>query len=66
MRLSDQVATVDPYEWPSLGSGVRTMPPAHDYITKHFDELIDGQVVDTRVVLGETDTPAEPEIWRQR
>ena len=64
MRLSDQRATVDPYEWPSLGPYARTMPSVHNYIIEHFGELLDGQVVDTRVVLGETATPAKPEIWR--
>jgi hypothetical protein len=54
VRLADCKASCDPYEWPDG----RTMPNAHDFIEKHFDELKDGDVVDVRVILGETDTPA--------
>jgi hypothetical protein len=56
VRLADCKASCDPYEW-SPGDS-RTMPHAHDYIEKHFDELKDGDVVDVRVILGETDMPA--------
>lgn len=58
MMLSDQRATVDPYEWPSLRLGNRTMPNAHDYIYNNFDKLQDGDVVDVRVILGEATEPA--------
>lgn len=59
MNLSDQRATSDPYGW---GGGTRTMPIAHNWIIDHFDELIEGQVVDVRVIQGLTDTPAPAEI----
>ena len=49
-------ANVDAYDW-----GDRTFRTAHMYIEKHWAELTDGQVVDVRVILGETKTPAEPE-----
>lgn len=58
MALDSQKATVDPYEWPSLGFGRRTMGNAHDFINKHFDQLSDGQVIDVRVILGEEKEPA--------
>jgi hypothetical protein len=45
-------SSADPYHWDS-----RTMGTAHQYITAHFDELADGDVVDVRFILGETDTP---------
>lgn len=49
MRLGDQRASVDPYSWER-----RTMGNAHHWIYHHFDEIVDGQVVDVRVILGET------------
>lgn len=52
MRLSDQKATVDPYDW-----GNRTMGTAHDFIYNNFDSLKDGDVVDVQVILGETEAP---------
>lgn len=48
MHLGDQLANVDPYSWPR-----RTMGNAHHYIYNNFDALVDGQVVDVRVLLGE-------------
>lgn len=56
MKLSDQAAHSDPYDW-----GGRTMTAAHDYITNNFDSLSDGDVVDVRVILGEAATPAASE-----
>lgn len=52
MRLSDQRAHCDPYDW---GSGDRSHVVAHDYICKHFDELKDGDVIDVEFILGETE-----------
>ena len=60
MRLSDQKATVDPYEW-----GGRTMPAAHHYVCEHFDELEDGQVLDVRVVLREAEKAVESDRFWQ-
>ena len=42
---------VDPYAW-----GDRTYATAHHYIYDHFDELIDGDVVDVEFILGEKPT----------
>ena len=56
MRLSDGKATNDPYEWPALGMGRRTMGNAHNYIIDHFEELKTGDVVDVSVILGESTT----------
>lgn len=47
----------DPYAW----SNYRTMTTAHLFIGEHWDTLIDGQVIDVRVVLGEEREPAAPE-----
>lgn len=58
MRLNDQKATADVYQW---GSGERTMPNAHLYIEKHFDELHDGDVVDVEFILGERSRPKQSE-----
>lgn len=60
MKLSTQETTVDPYHW----DNIHTMRTAHLWITKHFDEIEDGQVIDTRVILGEAESPADPEIWK--
>jgi len=51
-------ATNDPYAW----SG-RTWPNAHDWIIRHWNELKDGDVVDVRVILGETQEPAVSERY---
>lgn len=64
MRLSDQKATSDPYEWAGLTGDRRTMPYAHAYIIDAFPRLRNGQVVDVRVILREASEPAEPEIAR--
>ena len=57
MLLDDKRATNDLYEWGALGMGSRTMPTAHDFIEKHFDDLLDGDVVDVQYLLGETKAP---------
>lgn len=44
----------DPYKWDCMS---RTMHEAHKYISKNWDLLNDGDVVDVEYVLGETDTP---------
>lgn len=49
-------AHYDPYDW-----GDRTWQVAHDYIARHWDELVDGAVVDVEYVLGETAEPKHPE-----
>lgn len=47
-------SSADPYHW-----NCGTMRPAHLHITKHFNDLQDGQVIDARVLRGETKTPCE-------
>lgn len=66
MRLSDQKATSDPYEWPSITGDRRTMPAAHGFIISNFASLARECVVDVRVVLGEAETPADPEIYSRQ
>jgi hypothetical protein len=41
----------------------RTYHVAHDYITKHWVELRDGDVVDVEFILGETEKPKQSEAW---
>lgn len=60
MRLADQRANSDPYDWDD-----RTHRTAHDWIIDHFDDIEDGAVVDVRVILGEAEAPADPEIWTE-
>lgn len=50
----ERESSADPYFW-----GGRTMPNAHQYITQHFNELSDGDVIDVRFILGETPTPCK-------
>jgi hypothetical protein len=59
MHLGTQKATSDAYAW-----GGRTMPPVHLHIERHWDELSNGDVIDTRVLLGESEVAATPEIWK--
>ena len=49
-------------EW---SNSVRTMPIAHQYIEKHFDELISGSVVDVEHILGEKDKPRQSMIYEE-
>ncbi len=57
MHLGDQRANSDPYGWDD-----RTMAVAHEYLLEHWDEVLDGGVLDVRVLLGETATSAPAEI----
>jgi hypothetical protein len=41
----------EPYGW---NKSARTLPRAHLYITEHWRELKDGDVVDVEYILGET------------
>jgi hypothetical protein len=43
----------DCYDW----ADARTKRIAHNYITEHWHELADGDVIDVEFVLGETDKP---------
>ncbi len=49
-------AEYDPYAWAS-----RTWTPAHDYIAAHWDALRSGDLIDSRVCLGEASAPCESE-----
>lgn len=58
VRLNDMLASADPYAWAGFS---RTMQAAHHWITEHFAELKDGDVVDVEFILGETTKPKESE-----
>lgn len=51
-------ASYDPYGW---SANDRTFCVAHDHITKHFDELDNGAVIDVEFILGETTEPKQSE-----
>jgi hypothetical protein len=53
---SDPHLQYDPASW-----GDRTRQTAHRFIRADWDALQTGDVIDVRVCLGETDTPAAPE-----
>jgi len=59
MMLNNQEAHSDPYDW---NRGARTMPEAHVWIEKHFDELKNGDVVDVDFLYGRT---AKPKVSEQ-
>ncbi len=59
VMLATEKAAYDPYS--DVWGNARTMRHAHLYISEHFDDLQDGQVVDVRVILGEATEPAEAE-----
>lgn len=50
IHLNHNLCKSDPYEW-----GDRTMMNAHNYIDQHWEEILDGEVVDVEFILGETD-----------
>jgi len=54
MRLNDQEAHSDPYDWKG---GARTMPAAHEWLLQHFDEIPDGGVLDIEFIYGESAAP---------
>jgi hypothetical protein len=51
-------AAYDPHGWPGRE---RTFPVAHQWISEHFDDLRDGDVVDVEFILGETREPKASE-----
>ncbi len=52
IALATEKAAYDPYS--GVWGSARTMHVAHNFITEHFDTLRHGQVIDVRVILGET------------
>jgi hypothetical protein len=56
LRCSNDRITNDPFQQEG-----RTYPVAHQHIYRHWDELKDGDVVDVRFILKETDAPCLPE-----
>jgi hypothetical protein len=56
LRANGDKCWNDPYGW-----GGRTYPVAHNYIYEHWDELLDGDVIDVEFILGETAHPKASE-----
>lgn len=56
IALATEKAAYDPYS--GVWGGARTMRVAHQWLSEHFAEVSDGQVVDVRVILGEATVPA--------
>jgi hypothetical protein len=55
VNLNTNKAEFDCYEW----FNSRTMKHAHNFIERNWEELESGQVVDVRVILGETEIPVK-------
>jgi hypothetical protein len=51
----------DPYSW---AKSARTLPAAHRWLTENWEQHRDGGVVDVEFILGQRETPKEPEIGR--
>jgi len=52
--LGNGLIYVNPYDW--RGCNIHTMRPVHIYLQEHWNEVRSGQLLDARVLRGETDT----------
>ena len=52
------LSAYDPHEW---RTAARTMPVAHQWLEKHWDEAAADSVIDVQFILGETDLPKHSE-----
>lgn len=50
INLCKMECQYDPYSW---NTGARTVPEAHRYITEHWADVQDGDVIDVEFILGE-------------
>jgi hypothetical protein len=66
VRLADQKATSDPYEWLAITGDRITLPTAHKHIIKCWCQLPSGSVVDAEHLRGETPEPKRPEREHER
>lgn len=57
MTLDPVKATYDPYSW----GHTRTLTTAHRYIQEHFDQMLQGHVIDVSYILGERPEPRKTE-----
>lgn len=53
-------SSADPYHWDT-----RTMRAAHIFISDNFNKMHDGDVVDVRHILGESDAPCASDRFYQ-
>jgi len=61
MNLNDQKASSDPYS--EVWNGSRTMRAAHAWITEHWDDFREGDVIDCRFIAGTASAPARSEVF---
>ena len=54
IHLETMLSAYDPHEW---RTAARTMPVAHQWLEKHWDEAASEAVIDVQFILGETDLP---------
>lgn len=54
VQLNPVSASADPYDWPALTGGTRTMAEAHRLIEAGWEHLRSGDVIDVEFQLGET------------
>lgn len=59
IMLATERCAYDPYSWQT--SDARTMPVAHEWIEKNWDDVTDGMVVDVEFILGLRDAPKRSE-----
>ena len=58
IHLTTMLSAYDPHEWMTAA---RTMPIAHQWLEKHWDEAAADSVIDVQFILGETDVPKHSE-----
>lgn len=60
-HLQTSEAHFEPYEWGN-GKGCRTMTTVHEHLQDNWPSIKDGELIDVRVLLGETKEPCESEF----
>jgi hypothetical protein len=64
LHAHDLDGSYDPFKQPGWATGIRTRFEAHRYVKKHFDQLVDGDVVDVQYILNERSTKKTSEIQK--
>lgn len=58
IHLETMESQYEPHNWKSVA---RTMPAAHSWLEKHWNEAASESVIDVQFILGETDLPKHSE-----